>query len=109
MKIKIIICLLMVSISSFTFAAITSVVINIPASQTRNIAGDVTWPANNVTAHLSPAASVNGEITEFVGFCQDSKVEITGPTTVTIEYGSLDLPVASESATSTPDAIGGGE
>jgi len=104
-----IICLLMVSFSSLAFATMASVTIDIPAGETLDITDYVQWPANNVIAHLSPAAHVNGEVTEVVGFCQDSKVGVTGPTTVTIEYGSLDLPVASEPAISTPDAIGGGE
>ena len=107
---KTIVCILMISISAFAFATMTSVTINIPAGQTRDIAQDVPWPAEIAIAHLSPAASANGEITELVGFCQNSKVEVVGPTTVTIEYGNPDLPLPVEGGeASTPDAIGGGE
>ena len=105
---NIIVCILMISISAFAFATMTSVTINIPAGQTRDIAQDVPWPAEMAIAHLSPAASVNGTITDRVGFCRNSKVEVVGPTTITLEYGNPDLP-APDAITSTPDAIGGGE
>lgn len=96
------------------FAEILTMQIAIQAGETKDIRPMVPWPAAYAQAYFSPAAVVNGEMTDNIRFGEGSKhVIVQGPTTVTITY-ETDVPPAPEpepphDPVTTPDAIGGGE
>lgn len=91
--------------ASTLFATILSSTIIVEAGKSVDLVSLVQWPAVTATAKLAPPAKVNGDVTGEVSFQQNSKVIVEGPTTITLEYGTPDIPVATEAEISTPDAI----
>lgn len=92
-------------IPSMLVASMSCVTIVLEDRITVDLVSLVQWPADITTAKLSPPAKVNGVITGEVSFQQNSRVIVEGPTTITLEYGTPDIPVATEAEISTPDAI----
>ena len=98
--------LLVLFAASTLFASMLSSTIIVEVGKSVDLVSLVQWPAITATAKLAPPAKVNGDVTGEVSFQQNSKVIVEGPTTITLEYGTPDIPVATEAETSTPDAIG---
>jgi hypothetical protein len=110
MKINVIIIVLAsIAITSILFADLTKKVIVLQAGESIDLKTEVPWPVELARASYSPSADRGGFQTPITFFCEESgPVIVHGPTTVTLEYGSLPVST-SDAITSTPDAIGGGE
>lgn len=106
---SIIVVFILVSISACSYAAMTQKIIILQSGKTINLIDEVEWPCEASWARIDPPSLVNNRVNQYISFRDyGGPVIVHGPTTITLEYGSL--PVATPDAiTSTPDAIGGGE
>lgn len=107
---KLIALALILYCSSVVYASMTEKIIVLKAGETIDLKNEVPWPVAVAWAYYDPPADRGGFVSPFTSFCEDSApVIVHGPTTITLKYGSLDIPIATESIESSPDAIGGGE